>query len=317
MKKIILFLFFCVMLSSLKAQKCLDINITTLMNQLQAPGDAGSSYKKCNTSKNDHSQAVIVNYGSDLVQLDTTINRTMRDFSMASVAGTSTTMPAYSQADKDAAKELATTLQSMTPEQQKAWAQQVAQEKMKGGSSAGAYSQDNPDASKTIFQTHDIAVNQMRVLNDELLQKMNEINDASEKEIKALGKDDKRKCPSDVVGMPSCDCANQIEGKYWKQVLAIREKYNNQKIGLFQTYYPKMKGMATTVDNAVAKYSRGDALKSPQLKNMLFSSQSSAFGNAFLMLTKCTKDVRQDGSDAMVNKLNCDNKVFDVACSGK
>ncbi|HVY74055.1 MAG TPA: hypothetical protein VG890_04450 [Puia sp.] len=318
MKKLTLFFFSCLAIASLPAQKCLDINIASLMSQMQAPEGAGDSYKKCNTTKNEHQQTVIANYGSDIVQLDTMLNRKMAEFSAASVAGSSVHAPSMSSQDISDAKELAATLQSMTPEQQRAWAEQVAQEKMKSaGTSKGGYSPENAEASRAVFQTQDIAINQMRVLNDELRQKTLEINDAAEKEINALSRDDKTKCPSDVVGMPSCDCANQIEGKYWKQVLAIRDKYDNQKIALFKAYFPKMQAMATTVDNTVTKYRHGDALQSPQLKNMLFSSQSSAFGNAFLMLAKCLEDIRKDGSDAFVNKLNSDNKVFDVSCSAK
>lgn len=317
MKKIILALLFASILANVNAQKCLDIRISSLMNQLEPPADAASSFKKCSTSNNDRGQKVIDNYGSDIVQLDTLMNRTMRAFTMASVNGSSVLRPSYSQQDASDAKALAETLQSMTPEQQKAWAQQVAQDRMKNAGSTGSLSQDNAETSKTVFQTRDIAINQMKTLNDELLQKLNEIDNASGKEIKALAKDDKTKCPSNITGMPTCECANQIEGKYWRQVLAIRDKYNNQKTALFQTYYTKMKAMAATVDNTVAKYSRGDALKSPQLKNMLFSSQSSAFGNAFLMLSKCMEDVRKDGSDAFVNKLNSDNKVFDISCATK
>ncbi|HVM88881.1 MAG TPA: hypothetical protein VMT76_11900 [Puia sp.] len=317
MKKILLILFLINILHKGHAQKCLNISISKMMEALSMPPDAASSFKKCSTTNNERGQKIVDNYGSDIVQLDTMINRTMRAFTMASVNGSSASRPAYSQQDVSDAKALAETLKSMTPEQQKAWAQQVAQDRMKNAGSAGASPQDNAETSKTVFQTQDIAVNQMKTLNDEMLQKMNEINNASDKEISALIKDDKTKCPSNITGMPTCECVNQIEGKYWKQVLLIKDKYNTRKTALFQAYFPRLKAMAETVDNTVTKYGRGDALKSSQLKNMLFSSQSSAFGNAFLMLTKCMEDVRKDGSDAFVNKLNSDNKVFDISCATK
>lgn len=317
MKKLMFCSLSCILFATLHAQKCLDISISTMMSQMVPPGDAGSSFKKCSTTKNDHNQTIITNYGADIAQLDTTINRTMREFTVASVSGTAATRPAFSQQDAGAAKELAETLKSMTPEQQKEWATQMAQDKMKNAGSAGNLPQDDALTSKTIYQTREIAAIQMKGLNDEMVQKLRDIDDASEKEIKALAKDDKTKCPSDIVGMPTCECSNQIESKYWKQALLTEDKYNNQKIELFQEYFPKMKAMAATVDNTVMKYNRGDALKSPQLKSMLFSSQSTAFSNAFLMLYKCEEDTRKDGSNAFVNRLNSDNKVYDIACATK
>ena len=312
-----MFLFAINSFSAVTAQKCLDIRISSLMNQLEPPADAASSFQKCNTSKNDRGQRIIENYGSDIVQLDTMLNRNMSAFTMASVKGTPNFNTSNMQQDAGDAKALAETLKSMTPEQQKAWAMQVAQDRMKNAGSSGSMPQDDAQTSRTVFQTRDISVNKMKVLNDELMQKINLINEASDKEIKALSREDKTKCPSNITGMPLCECANRIEGNYWKQVLAIRDKYNTQKSALFRAYYPKMKEMAATVDEVVEKYNRGDALKSPQLKSMLFSTQSAAFSNAFLMLSKCVEDVRKEGSDAFVNKLNSDNKVFDLSCAAK
>jgi hypothetical protein len=302
---------------SLPAQQCLNISISTLMNQMTPPADAAGSFKKCSTAKNDRNQTIITDYGADNIQLDTTINRTMREFTLASVSSTTATRPNFSSQDAATAKELSETLKSMTPEQQKEWAMQVAQDKMKNPGSAGNLPQDDAQTTKTIYETREIAIIQMKGLNDQMAQKMRDIHDESEKEIKALAKDDKSKCPSNVVGMPLCDCSNQIESKYWKQAILVEDKYNSRKIALFQEYFPKMKAMAATVDNIVMKYNRGDALKSPSLKSMLFSTQSAAFANAFLMLSQCEEDVRKSGSDAFVNRLNSDNKVYAVDCASK
>jgi hypothetical protein len=89
MKKLILISVAFVSFHSIMAQKCLDISIVSIMGKMETPGDAASSYKKCNTSKNDHNQTVIVNYGIDLVQLDTIEAQTLRNFNMAYVSSMS------------------------------------------------------------------------------------------------------------------------------------------------------------------------------------------------------------------------------------
>jgi hypothetical protein len=70
MKKIVVILLFCACSSGLQAQKCLDINILSEMGHLQVSGGAASCFGACATTKNDHQQTVIVNYGTQDVQLD-------------------------------------------------------------------------------------------------------------------------------------------------------------------------------------------------------------------------------------------------------
>ena len=315
MKKLILLFTYGTMAFALRAQKCLDINITSLMGNPDVPGAAVASYKKCTTSKNDHNQITVVDYGTDMVQLDTLINKTTRNFNsayMAGVTGANMQMPSQ---DAAAAKDLAEQLKSMTPEQQKEWAAQMAQQKMKNPG-AGTM-QDDAGTAKLVYQTQDIAVNQMRALNDEFSSKLVNIDDAATKEIQAISRGDKSKCPQGITGLPACDCSNEIEGKYWKQIIVIKDNYNNQKTALLQNYLPKIKALASSVDNTVAKLKNGDAIKSSDLKRMLFSSQSSAFANAFLVTTRCMEDIRKDGATAYANKMNCDNKVYDLSCSSK
>jgi len=47
MKKIIVLLCCCAITQSLFAQKCLDINILSLMGQFQAPGSAATAFCNC------------------------------------------------------------------------------------------------------------------------------------------------------------------------------------------------------------------------------------------------------------------------------
>jgi hypothetical protein len=83
---------------------------------------------------------------------------------------------------------------------------------------------------------------------------------------------------------------------------------------LLQSYIPRIKALVATVDDNIVKLKYGDAIKSNELKGTLFSSQTSAFGNAFDITTSCIELVRKDGSNAYVNKFNCDNVVYNLSC---
>ena len=297
-----------------KAQQCLDITISKMMESLSMPENAAASYKKCVTNRNEKNQTVITQYGKDLQDIDSLIAQTTRGFNNALLSTVSlTAVQQPSQQDISAAKDLGEQLKSMTPEQQKEFAMQMAQQQQK--SRASQPIQDNAAISKLVFETNDMAVNKMRAINDEFSARLKATNEAMSGEIKALKKDDKTKCPQDVTGLPTCDCTNKIEGRYWQQVVVINDKYDHQKTVLFQDYMGRIKAIAVTVDNNVSTCKNGDALKSPQLKKMLFSAQSSAFSNAFVVTTFCMKETRKDGADAYLNKLNCDANVYDVSCS--
>ena len=296
-----------------RAQQCLDINISQKMEILSMPENAAASFKKCATNKNERSQTVITHYGKDLEDIDSLMARTMRGFNNALLSTVylgSVQQP--SQQDINAAKDMAEQVKNMTPEQQKAFAMQMAQQQQQNRAAQPV--QDNAAVSKQVFETYDLAVNKMRVVNDEFAARLRTMNEAMSGEIHALKKDDKTKCPEDKEGLAFCDCTNKIEGRYWQQVIAVNEKYDQQKTALFQEYLAKIKAIAVTVDNNVSACKNGDALKSPQLKKMLFSAQSSAFANAFLVTAICMKEARKEGADAYVNKLNSDAGVYDISC---
>ena len=297
-----------------KAQECLNISISQKMEILSMPDNAAVSFKKCLTSKNERGQTDITSYGKDLQDIDSLLAQTSRGFNNAMISTVSmTSVQQPSQQDVNAMKDLAEQVKNMTPEQQKEFAMQMAQQQQKNRSAQPI--QDNASVSKLVYETYDLAVNKMKAVNDEFSAKIRTINDAMSNEIKTLKKEDKTKCPSDVTGLPNCDCTNKIEGRYWQQVVAVNDKYDHQKTTLFQEYLAKIKAMAVTVDNNVRTCKNGDALQSPQLKKMLFSAQSSAFGNAFLVTSICMKDARKEGADANLNKQNCDANVYDVSCS--
>jgi len=313
MKKLFIFFYFTLIISSLSAQKCLNLNITSMMSGMNAPGSAANSFNACKTKTNDHGQTQITGYGADLDQLDTLTTRTMRDFTNASVMNINTQMP--SSKNVDAAKQLAEKLRTMTPEEQKQWAMQMAKQNQQQYASNQPI-HDDMETSKLVMQTNDMAVNQLSALNREFAAKLRDIMDASAKEIAAVKSPDQSQCPgTKPVGLPTCACANGLESKYWEKIISIKDKYNNQRTATWQSYLPRIKAIITTVDYNISKLKYGDAVKSPQLKQMLFSAQSSSFGNAFSISLACIEDVRKDGSNAYVHKVNADKSVEFLGCA--
>jgi hypothetical protein len=308
-----LILFFLASFFQLSAQKCLDINIVTLMGKLETPGNAAASFSKCRTSKNDEHQLTITDYGSDLVDLDSMEARTAREFNYAVISGSDySTMHAPSQDQAEAIKADAEKLKTMTPEQQRAYAMQMSQ-KYGGGNSKPL--QDDAATIQTVMKAQNIAVIQMKTLDDEFANKIRASDKSASDEIAALPRADKSKCPQNKQGMVLCSCANEAESAYWEKAILIRDKYNSQKIAIYQSYLTRIKALAGQVDDIVGQFKYGETLRSVEMKKMLLSSQSAAFANAFVESTLCVEGIRKSGSDLYINKVNSDNGVYDLSCS--
>jgi hypothetical protein len=313
MKEFFILLYFTLIVSSLTAQKCLDLHITPMMSGLNLPGTCANSFGACSIKTNDHGQTQITGYGSDLDHLDTMITRNMRDFTIASITNPNSQTSSPQNAEQ--AKQLADKLKSMTPEQQKQWAMQMAAQNQQAYANANAV-HDDAATSRLILQTNDLAVNQLSALNREFAAKIRDITDASSKEVSAVRSPDKSTCAATKpVGLPTCKCANDLESKYWQQIISIKDKYNNQRVVLLQNYLPKIKAITTTVDYNIGKLNYGDAVKTPQLKKMLCSAQSSAFANAFAIALTAIEDIRKDGSNTYIHKVNADKYVEDLSCN--
>lgn len=295
-----------------RAQRCLDINILALMSNLQAPGDAASCFKECKTQLNDHGQKVIVNYGVRDTQLDEVIKHNAQDFTNASVSGiSSANLPSSAQVQDY--KALAAKMKSMTPDQQKAYAMQMAKQMQNSNHSTAVM--ENPATGELVGKTQTLVI-QLRQLDDELAAKVRAVRDKEKAERDAVKQPDYSKCPGvDKIGLPACACVNGLDGKYWQQIVAIENKYNSQKTALLQSYLPRYKSLVGTIEDNISKLHHGDDVKTNTYKKMLFSAQSGAFGNAFDITASVINDIRRSGADAYVNKTNCDAGVYNLSCS--
>lgn len=311
MRKTFLVLLFVAGALSVHAQRCLDINILSLMSNLQAPGDAASCFGECKTGQNEHSQKVILNYGVRDAQLDEVIKHNAQDFTNASVSGISSANLTGSAQVQDY-KAMAEKMKSMTPEQQKAFVMQMAQ-KMQNANHATT-EMENPATAKLVASTQAIVI-QLKQLGDEFAAKIRAIRDKEKAERDAVKQPDYSKCPGvDKEGLPACACVNGADGKYWQQIITIENKYNSQKNALLQSYLPHYKSLVGNIEDNISKLHHGDDVKTNTYKKMLFSAQSGAFGNAFDIPASVINDIRRSGADAYVNKTNCDAGVYNLSC---
>lgn len=316
MKVIILLLSAFALSAPLCAQKCFNMSILSLMSKLEVPGNAGKNFGDCTRSSNESHQVVIADYGAGMKELDTLVAQKTRDFNNASIAGSgdvNSQMPS-AQTVQDS-KQLADILKDMTPEQQKEWAMQQANKQVANRSSHPVM-KDDPATTRLVMQTHDIAVNQLSAVDREFAAKYRSIDSARASAMDKVPAADRNKCPSvDNIGTPSCSCVNNSASRYFAQKLALEDKYDAQKIALFQHYIVKIKGLVQQVDQNIAKLSFGAGIKSKQMQKMLFSSQSGAFGNAFDITYATIQAVRKDGADLYVNKVNSDKGYYDLSCA--
>ena len=315
MKLTFLFALTFVLASAADAQRCFDMSIGSLMSKLEVPGNAAKNFEACNKTTNDHHQLVIADYGNYIKDLDTLVAQKERDFNNAvmEAAGSPASQMPSAQTIQDS-KQLAETLQSMTPEQQKEWAMQQANER-RAGSGNHAAMQDNPAIIRLVMQTNDIAVNQLSAIDREFAAAYRNIESARSAAIEKIPQADRSKCKSaDNFGNPSCSCVNGLAAKSFDQKLIAEEKYDAQKIALYQSYIVKIKGLVQQVDQNIVKLHYGADIKSKQYQKMLFSSQSSAFGNAFDFTYLTIRAIHQDDADLYVNKVNSDKGFYDLSC---
>jgi hypothetical protein len=284
------------------------------MSNLQAPGDAASCFKECKTRLNDYGQKVIVNYGVRDAQLDEIVKRNSQDFTNALISGMgSASLPNASQVQDY--KAMAAKMKSMTPEQQKAYAMQMAQQMRNSNHAPSAASMENPQTAKMVSKAFTTATVQLKQLDDEFGAKARQMNSEEKAERDAVKPPDYTKCPAvDKIGLPACSCVNELDGKYWLQIITIENKYNSQKAALLQSYLPRYKSLVGNVEDIISKLHYGDDVKTPNYKKMLFGAQSGAFGNAFAIPTAVINDIRKTSADTYVNKVNCDAVVYNLSC---
>lgn len=310
MKKIIVLLCCCAITQSLFAQKCLDINILSLMGQFQPPGDAATAFGSCQTSKNDHGQLVIDSYGTQYDQIDKISKDNAAAFNMAAVSG-GTGMPGMASVQD--AQALAAKMQSMSDDERKAYAMQMASQ-MQSSYAKNAMS-ESPAIARQVMTTFNLATTRLTPLQTEFMGKYRDLISQEDHEKAAVAIPKYNSCgPVDKEGLPGCSCVNALDGAYWKQIVAIVDRYDQQKVSLMQSYLPRIKGYIGQIEDNIAKLHYGDDVKTANYKRMLLSSQSSAFSNGFTVLGGTIQDVQKSGSDAYVNKANCDADVYNLSC---
>jgi len=310
MKKIIILLCCCGIAQPLFAQKCLDINILSLMGQFQVPGVAANAFGNCQITKNDHDQVVITSYGTAYDQIDKISKDNTAAFSMAATSNINMSNVAGQAQDAQA---LAAKMQSMSEDERKAYAMQLASQ-MQSSYAKNAMA-ESPATARLVMTTFSIATTKLTPLQTEFMAKYRDLIAQEDQEKAAVAIPKYNSCgPVDKEGMPGCGCVNALDGAYWKQIVTIVDNYSEQKAALLQSYLPRVKAYIGQIEDNIAKLHGGDDVKTANYKRMLLGSQSSAFGVGFAVLGGTVQDIQKSGSDVYVNKVNCDAGVYNLSC---
>jgi hypothetical protein len=316
MKKLFLFLMLGLNGTILTAQHCLDIRTAAVADLVRVPDSAASAFRDCHTQQNNDGVAAIVNYGDHYADLDSFMTQKARTFSLETYANLqSPQMP--SAAEVEDAKQLAATVNSMTEDQQKAFAMQMAQQQM-NNSKHPAAAQEDPATIKLIMETASLSGQQLYGVAGEYRTKASALQAAAQQEEESLKEEevDWRKCPElDRDGSRSCACMNGCYLQFWKKKVAIQDKYNRQMISLSAQYAPKIKALCAQIDDNIKKLRYGDAIKTPGLKQKLLSTQAQAFSLACEVLASPDQYIRKSSSDIYVNQYNCQRNVYVLNCT--
>ncbi len=314
MKVLALLLFIPALIpNAIKAQRCLDYSVLALMGNLEVPGASDNSFAACRTRMNDRGQTEIVDYGVYLAKLDTLINQKMREYTLtvqSSMGGMGLMPSPQTAADGQA---LAEKLKNMTPEQQKAWAMDQANQRMQ--SNHGPSIQDDPATANLVMKTNDIGVNQLAAVDREFAAQIQEVINAKYGALHKVPGPDESGCPqSGKTGMHSCACVNGVDGKYWQEMVAIEDQYDAQKIAILRTYLAKIKALVGQVDYNIGKLNYGAGIKTKDLQKALFAAQQSAFGTAFDITSTVIHAIHQEGANLFLNEQNSNKMVYNLSC---
>jgi len=252
----------------------------------------------------------ITGYGTIYDQIDQISKTNMVAFTNA-VAGTINMASVGGQVQD--AQALAAKMQSMSQDERKAYAIQMASQ-MQSSYAQNAMS-EKPGTARLVMATYNIATTQLTPLQNEFMAKYRDLISKEDAEKAAVTTPKYNSCgPVDKEGLPGCACVNALDGAYWQQIVTITDNYSEQKAALLQSYLPRVKGFIGQVEDNIAKLHNGDDVKTANYKKMLFSSQSSAFSVGFTILGGTVQDIQKSGSDVYVNKANCDANVYNLSC---
>lgn len=293
------------------AQRCIDVKTGASLDLVRLPASAAKAYQDCHTTTDDHGAAAIGDYGDNSRNIDTFVAQKTRDFNVALMAGYQG--PQLSAATQDQAKQLAATVNGMTDDQKKAFAMQMAQQQM-ANRGANPSIQDDPATSRMVMETSTLSRSQLYSMATEFKNKLQAIRQAADDELAKLTPP-KKTCPAvnTVDDEPACTCINELYRPYLAQRVAVEEKYNRQKTDLYNQYLPKVRAICTQIDGNIAKLQMGDAVKTKQLKDLLFSAQSQSFALAS-EFAETENDIRRTDADIYRDLANSNRNVYIINC---
>lgn len=297
--------------TNIKAQRCLDLKTAATLDLIHVPSSAEASFRDCHTKANENGSLRIDDYGDNYKAIDTFIAQKSREFAIEKMKDYQVHQISASQMDD--AKQLAATVNSMTDEQKKAFAMQMAQQQMSNRSNNSV--QDDAATARLVMETQDLSANKLYKLNREFNDKFLSIKQSEENELSKVTAP-QNNCP--MVGPKGyeeheCNCSNKLFQPYLKQKIGIAEKYNQQKLDLYNEYVPQIKAICTQIDANITKLKMGDAVKTKNFKDVLTSAQSQAFALAS-EFAGVEQSIRKSGADVYVSFDNSNHNLYITDC---
>lgn len=269
----LLLLFFTV-----KAQNCLEITLTSLMNQVPKPtGSSANNFSMCTLGNNADGTQFVIDAGVGAEQLLNQIEQINKDATTAMQQQNSGANPdqmmqqAMNQANNNSNS---SSYQNMSQ-------QQMMQQGMKQHNGYDPKKMDKPDNLKLVMQANQANM-QITILINEMTQKLTPIRQSLQDNLSkadmvfpsaATG------CPtSGPTGLPVCACViGHVQENYNAHIKAYND-YATAAGAIDIKYSSLVNQQLAIIDQCINKLHNGKDLIAANWKQMLVSAQTTAVG---------------------------------------
>jgi hypothetical protein len=292
-----------------QSQRCLDMPTAIVCQKVNLPSSPRQAFDDCEKAPSTRKALFIKNYGANYAEVESFIKQKEIEFSQASMVNMNANMPSNTQIED--AQKLAEKIESMSDEQKKAYAMQIAQQQM--SSATTQMMQQNEGSFKMLIETVNLQTKLDSLYRFAYFTKITDIMKARKLAQDQIVVPDETGCPSvDKVEFPGCKCVNAFYTKIFLKKVNIDQKYVAQLLHLYQEFLPQIKALCTQIDYNIAQLKMGDALNLVDNKKKLLGIQASAFSCASLVFGIET-EIRKT-ADIYVDYYNASNNSYAGSC---
>ncbi len=258
------------------AQKCFNVSLVALMNQVPKPdGSAAGNFGKCTVAKGSDGLQFIKDAGSNAVQLQNQIDQFNKD-AITSVQQENS--PANMDKKMKEAKDQANKGSNSNGSPQNMSQQQMMQQQ----TGYDPKKMDKPENLKLVMKAQQANM-QIAMLVAQMNQKLTPLTLNLRQDLDKAMKGnygDIGGCPHEdkSAGLPLCGCVTGILLKAQNAQVVAYNTYSQQAATIESNYASMVADQLAIIDQCILKLHNGDDLISSQYKQLLFSTQTSAMG---------------------------------------